>query len=108
MIENLNAALQRFGVVAVDAVRAKAAQSIAGVHPRNLTNRGRRGRGVQLEFSDGARLVFFPGRSRAERQRPNERLIVLAQSVDAVLQRLTNFSVQEGMGQALGDAEPES
>ena len=108
MIENLNAALQRFGVVAVDAVRAKAAQSIAGVHPRNLTNRGRRGRGVQLEFSDGARLVFFPGRSRAERQRPNERLIVIAQSVDAVLQRLTNFSVQEGMGQALGDAEPES
>jgi phage replication-related protein YjqB (UPF0714/DUF867 family) len=99
MIENLNAALQRFGIVALDAVRGKVAQSIAGLHPRNLTNRGRTGRGVQMEFSDGARLVFFPGRNRAERQRPNERLTVLAQSVDDVLQRLTNLPVQDGMGQ---------
>jgi phage replication-related protein YjqB (UPF0714/DUF867 family) len=91
MIGNLNATLQRFGIVGVDAARGKVAQSIAGLHPRNLTNRGRRRRGVQLEFSDGARLVFFPGRSRRERQRPNERLTVLARSVDSVLQRLTNF-----------------
>jgi len=89
MIENLNAALQRFGIKAVDATIGKIAQSIAGLHPHNLTNRGRTGRGVQLEFSDGARLVFFPGRKRAEWLRPHERLTVLAQSVDAVLQRLT-------------------
>jgi phage replication-related protein YjqB (UPF0714/DUF867 family) len=101
MIENLNPALQRFGIVVVDAARGKVAQSIAGLHPRNLTNRGRMGRGVQLEFSDAARLVFFPGRSRAERQRPNEHLTVLAQSVDAVLRRLTNFPVQEAMEQGI-------
>jgi phage replication-related protein YjqB (UPF0714/DUF867 family) len=97
MIENLNAALKRLGVVAVDAAKGKVARSIAGLHPCNLTNRGRTGQGVQFEFSDGARLVFFPGRSRAERQRPNERLTVLALSVDAVLRRLTNFPVQEGI-----------
>lgn len=98
MVETLNAALQSIGIEAVDAAKSKVAQSIAGLHPRNLTNRGRGGRGVQLEFSDGARLVFFPGRSRAERQRPNEHLIVLAQAVDAVLQQLTNVPAQEERG----------
>ena len=101
MIENLNAHLQRFGIMAMDAASGKVARSIAGLHPRNLTNRGRTRRGVQLEFSDEARLVFFPGGSRAERQRPNERLSVLARSVDGVLRRLTNLPVQEQTGDHL-------
>jgi len=101
MIENLNAALQRFGVVAVDATTGKVAQSIAGLHPCNLTNRGRLGRGVQLEFSHGSRLVFSPGRNQAERQRPSERLTVLAQTVDAVLRRLTNLPVPDRMAQGI-------
>jgi phage replication-related protein YjqB (UPF0714/DUF867 family) len=91
MIEELNAALQRFDIVVIDAATTKVAQSIAGLNGRNLTNRGQTGRGIQLEFSDGARLVFFPGRSRAERLHPNEHLAVLARSVDAVLQTLTGF-----------------
>jgi phage replication-related protein YjqB (UPF0714/DUF867 family) len=101
MVEGLNADLQRFGILAVDAAKVKVAQSIAGVHPRNLTNRGRMRRGVQLEFSGGARHVFFPGSSQVERQRPNKRLTVLARSVDSVLQRLTNFPVQEHTGDHL-------
>lgn len=92
MVEGLNVALQRVDIVAIDAATAKVAQSIAGLNARNLTNRGRTGRGIQLEFSDGARLVFFPGRSREERQHPNEHLILLAEAVDAVLQRLTNVA----------------
>jgi phage replication-related protein YjqB (UPF0714/DUF867 family) len=97
MVEGLNVALRRFDVTAVDAARAKAARSIAGLHPGNLTNRGRRGAGVQLEFSDGARLVFFRGRSRAERQHPNEHLILLAQAIDAVLRQLTNLPPSEAL-----------
>lgn len=94
-VQSLNAALAPYEIVAVDATRAHGANSIAGLHPHNLTNRGRSGQGIQLEFSEGARLVFFPGKSRAERQRPNENLSVLARSIDAVLQRLTNLPAQE-------------
>jgi len=90
MIQSLNADLAPYKILAVDATKAGVAQSIAGLHPHNLTNRGRTGRGIQLEFSDAARLVFFPGKSRAARQRPNEHLPVLARSIDAALRRLTN------------------
>lgn len=107
MVEGLNVALGRFGITAVDAPKTKVAQSIAGLHPRNLTNRGRRGMGVQLEFSDGARLVFFPGRNRAEREHPSEHLIVLAHAVDGALQRFTNIPAQEGRAKALGDSGAE-
>jgi phage replication-related protein YjqB (UPF0714/DUF867 family) len=91
MIHSLNAELAPYKILAVDATEAGAAQSIAGLHPNNLTNRGRTGRGIQLEFSEAARLTFFPGKSRAARQQPNEHLPVLARSIDAALQRLTNF-----------------
>jgi phage replication-related protein YjqB (UPF0714/DUF867 family) len=101
MIDALNPALHRFGIVAVDAARAKDKPSIAGLDGRNLTNRGRTGRGIQLEFSDRARLAFSPGRSRVQRQHPKQHLAILAQTVDAVLQRLTNFPVRERIGQGV-------
>lgn len=91
MIQSLNAHLVPYKILAVDATEAGAAQSIAGLHPLNLTNRGRTGRGIQLEFSDAARLALFPGKSRAARQQPNDCLPVLARSIDAALQRLTNI-----------------
>jgi phage replication-related protein YjqB (UPF0714/DUF867 family) len=89
--EALNGDLNPYGITAVDATRSKDTRTIAGLSPHNLTNRGRAGPGVQLEFSEGARLVFFPGKSRTERQRPNANLGVLARSVDRVLGGLTGF-----------------
>jgi phage replication-related protein YjqB (UPF0714/DUF867 family) len=99
MIEALNPALHRFGIAAVDAATANGKQSIAGLDRRNLTNRGRTGRGIQLEFSDRARLAFFPG--RVQRLHPKEHLTILAQTVDAVLRRLTNFPVHKRIGQGI-------
>jgi len=84
MVEALNAVLRQLGILAVDATDGAVAESISGLHPRNLTNRGQTGRGIQLEFSVGARLVFFPGKSRTERH-PNEHLALLAESIDDVL-----------------------
>lgn len=34
---------------------------LAGMNPRNITNRNRRGRGVQLEITEGQRRRFFAG-----------------------------------------------
>jgi phage replication-related protein YjqB (UPF0714/DUF867 family) len=89
VIEALNGDLNQCGLTAVDATRSADAQTIAGLSPRNLTNRGRKGQGVQLEFSKGARRVFFAGESRTQRQRPNTNLGVLARSIDRVLRELT-------------------
>ncbi|MGB8006527.1 MAG: poly-gamma-glutamate hydrolase family protein [Terriglobales bacterium] len=91
VIEALKGDLNEYGITAVDATRSADAQTIAGVNPHNLTNRGRMGQGVQLEFSRGARLVFFPGESRTHRQRPNANLGVLARSIDRALRELTGF-----------------
>jgi phage replication-related protein YjqB (UPF0714/DUF867 family) len=91
LVEALNGDLNPYGITAVDATRSKDARTIAGLSLHNLTNRGKAGRGVQLEFSEGARLVFFPGKSRTERQRPNVNLDVLARSIDRVLSGLTGF-----------------
>ena len=65
------------------------AEEIAGLSPRNMTNRGATGQGVQLEFSYGARQVFVPGLSRRAQKRPVAALGILAQSVDRVLLQLT-------------------
>ena len=96
MSAELNAALRQFHIEAVDASQSAATQAIAGLHPRNLTNRGRMGRGILLEFSEGARLVFFPGKSRVEGQRPNENLALLAATVDAALERVINQTLDSG------------
>ena len=85
MVEALNGALGEFKTLAVDATATATSQSIAGLHPRNLTNRSQIGRGIQLEFSEGARLVFFPGKAKAERQKPKGNLVILAEAIDGVL-----------------------
>jgi phage replication-related protein YjqB (UPF0714/DUF867 family) len=95
MIDALNDDLNKYGITAVDAIRSADARTIAGLNPRNLTNRGRMGQGVQLEFSKGARLVFFPGESRTQRQRPNATLGVLAGSIDRALRELTGFPAKQ-------------
>ena len=91
VIEALKDGLDEYGITAMDATRSADAQTIAGLNPRNLTNRGRMGQGAQLEFSKGARLVFFPGESKTQRQRPNANLGVLARSIDGALRGLTGF-----------------
>jgi phage replication-related protein YjqB (UPF0714/DUF867 family) len=61
-----------------EAVRATAA--FQGSQPENICNRGRTGRGVQLEISEGLRRSMFKGMDRNERKvtRPPFRVFVTA------------------------------
>ncbi len=89
LLEALNADLAPFGITAVDATKGRRAEEIAGKSAQNITNRGRRGEGVQLEFSRGARLAFFESLTRAGRRQPRAALGVLARSIDRALGELT-------------------
>ena len=91
VIAALNFDLNEAGITAVDATESAKAQTIAGLSRRNLTNKGRLGRGVQLEFSMGARLVFFARKSKTESLRPKANLAVLAGSIDRALREFTGF-----------------
>jgi phage replication-related protein YjqB (UPF0714/DUF867 family) len=62
---------------------------LGGAEPTNLTNRGRLGYGIQMEFSRGARnLLFPPDCSREARGRRSPRLDALARAIHAGLQHL--------------------
>ncbi|MBN1423983.1 poly-gamma-glutamate hydrolase family protein [Candidatus Fermentibacteria bacterium] len=57
-------------IKALNAAEFRAAHDYAlhsGVHPRNICNRGRLGRGVQIEISRGLRLNLFAGLARRKR-----------------------------------------
>jgi hypothetical protein len=66
LLESLNAGLADLGVRALDALASRHAEEIAGRSPDNITNCGRLGAGVQLEFSLGARLAFFESLTRGQ------------------------------------------
>ena len=89
LLESLNAGLADLGVRALDALASRHAEEIAGRSPDNITNCGRLGAGVQLEFSLGARLAFFESLTRAGRRQPRAALGVLARSIDRALGELT-------------------
>ena len=59
-----------------------------GAHPRNLCNRGRDGRGVQLEISRGLRLTLFRGLRALERQSETD---LFARFVSALRRALLEF-----------------
>jgi phage replication-related protein YjqB (UPF0714/DUF867 family) len=71
-------------------VRAmEAPPHLRGTEPRNFTNRGKLGQGIQLEFSRGARnLLFPPDCSREARGRRSPRLDALARAIDTGLKQL--------------------
>jgi phage replication-related protein YjqB (UPF0714/DUF867 family) len=80
----INAATVKHGISA-----SEAPAHLRGAEPANLTNRGKFARGVQLEFSRGARnLLFPPDCSREARGRHSRRLRALAQAIHAGLKQL--------------------
>jgi len=89
LIDQLNADLSVVGIAAVDAAGVSGGEGIAGLSRQNLTNRGVRRQGVQLEFSEGARRVFFPDLdSREGREHPSPHLALLTASVERAIAQL--------------------
>jgi len=84
----LNEDLVDLRIAVLDASKA-GNDNIAGQSPRNITNRGLRGAGVQLEFSHGTRQLLFRNLNRSSRRRPTQNLGVVARSIDRALARLT-------------------
>lgn len=66
-----------------DAHRAEA--EYAGDQAQNICNRGRVGRGVQLEISEGLRRSMFKGFDRQDRKNPNYVFRIFVASVHAEL-----------------------
>ena len=56
-IKAINDALEKSGFD----VSTNPPEKIAGNDPRNIVNRNRRGKGVQIEISEGQRALFFKG-----------------------------------------------
>jgi phage replication-related protein YjqB (UPF0714/DUF867 family) len=57
----------------------------AGEHPNNLCNRGRSGRGLQLEISEGLRRQLFVGLDRRGRRDRTPRFDPLVQALQTAL-----------------------
>ena len=94
---SINAAFREHGIRASDAVEAAAAAHLRGLDDSNLTNRGRRQEGVQLEFSRGARnLLFPPDSSREARGRRSAPLQSLAASINLATRQLSDSAASQG------------
>ena len=84
MTAMINAATAKHGIHATEAPA-----HLGDTEPTNLTNRGKLGHGIQLEFSRAARnLLFPPDCSRQARGRRSPRLRALARAIHNGLQRL--------------------
>jgi phage replication-related protein YjqB (UPF0714/DUF867 family) len=84
IIAMVNAATPAHGIQALEAPA-----HLRGGEPTNLTNRGKFGQGIQLEFSRGARnLLFPPDCSREARGNRSPRLNALARALHTGLQNL--------------------
>ena len=86
--ESIRAAEGEHGIRAVNA--AEGPEHLRGSETFNVTNRGRRGEGIQLEFSRGARnLLFPPDASREVRGRRSARMRPLSQAINDALRQLS-------------------
>jgi phage replication-related protein YjqB (UPF0714/DUF867 family) len=89
-IEAINDSFHAHRIRAIDATENGETEHISGLHGSNITNRGRRAEGIQMEFSRQARnLLFPPDASREARGRRSARLRPLARSIHLALKRLT-------------------
>jgi phage replication-related protein YjqB (UPF0714/DUF867 family) len=89
MITSINGSSKKHGIHATDAVEHAAASTFRGIDKSNITNRGKLGEGVQLEFSREARnLVFPPNASREARGRRSKLLRPLATAIQGALSQL--------------------
>ena len=77
-------ALQRAGFD----VRRSDMPGLEGVHPRNLCNRGRRGKGIQLEISDTLRRRLLCGTGGRKLLRPAADLAPFVSSIRSALASL--------------------
>jgi len=88
VVESINAASGEHGIRAVDAID-HAAPHLQGLDDANVTNRGKRAAGVQLEFSRAARdMLFPPHSSREARGLRSAKLRPLAFSIQAAIKHL--------------------
>jgi phage replication-related protein YjqB (UPF0714/DUF867 family) len=89
LIYAINAASKEHGLRAVDVTEGSLAYHLRGLDDDNLTNRGKSGEGVQIEFSREARnLLFPPNASRESRGRRSAHLRPLAKCLHQAIQRL--------------------
>jgi len=89
---SINAAFGEHGIRARDAVDDGAAGRLQGLDDASITNQGKRGEGVQLEFSRAARdLLFPPDSSREARGRRSAPLRPLAASIHSATKQLCDI-----------------
>lgn len=89
MVESINDSFERHHIRARDAFTEGIAEHFRGEDAANITNRGKRGEGIQLEFSRRARdLLFPPDCSREARGRRSARLRPLAASIHKAITEL--------------------
>jgi phage replication-related protein YjqB (UPF0714/DUF867 family) len=89
LVEAVNSTSAEHGLRAVDAIEGSAAPHLRGLDDTSITNRGKSGEGVQIEFSREARnLLFPPAASRESRGRRSAHLRPLARSLHLAIQRL--------------------
>jgi phage replication-related protein YjqB (UPF0714/DUF867 family) len=89
LIDAINSVSSDHGLRATDATESSFAVHLRGLDDGNVTNRGRSGEGVQIEFSREARnLLFPPNASREARGRRSEQLRPLARCLHQAIQRL--------------------
>jgi phage replication-related protein YjqB (UPF0714/DUF867 family) len=94
LTESINAAFGEHGIKAKDAVESVDAAHLRGLDDSNITNLGKRGEGVQLEFSRGARnLLFPPDSSREARGRRSAQLRPLAISIHGAIKQLAGIAI---------------
>lgn len=95
VIESVNKAFGEHGIRAVDALETPAAAHLQGLDDSSITNRGKRGEGVQMEFTRGARnLLFPPDSSREARGRRSVQLRPLAVSIHAAAKQLCEAAAE--------------
>ena len=88
-VQSINAVFGDHGIRALDATGNDTPAHLSGLEDSNITNRGRLAKGVQLEFSRGARnLLFPPDCSREARGRRSTLLRSLARSIHTALETL--------------------
>jgi phage replication-related protein YjqB (UPF0714/DUF867 family) len=84
MLASINASLANHNIQAV-----QAPEHMCGTNPANIANRGKLGRGLQLEFSRSARnLLFPPDCSREARGKRSSRLVALTKSIHTCLKQI--------------------
>lgn len=84
MLASINASLAAHNIQAVPA-----AEHMCGTDPRNIANKGKLGRGLQLEFSRSARnLLFPPDCSREARGKRSPRLVALTKAIHTCLKQI--------------------